>query len=173
MIVFSDLFRSYVLSPKTNAIITYFFLSKQLNMKEWYKLHYKLNKNEEAICSLCTVAEADPTHIITRTFSGSYNLYSVGDDLTLSKISSGKSPLDYYNIVFGIKKSILKHSINTVNESPTMNELKEVTVTAAVKTKVDATSKVKAKPKSNLKDSTSVKVKSTLKSKSIGRTSFL
>lgn len=145
-------------------------------MKEWYKLHYKLNKNEEAICSLCTVVEADPTHIITRTSSGSYNLYSVGDDLTLSKISSGKSPLDYYNTVFGTKKSILKHSMSTVNESPTMNELKEVTVAdskISIEPKNTDVVKVKDKPKSNLKDSTSVKAKSTLKSKSMGRTSFL
>lgn len=132
-------------------------------MKEWYKLHYKLNKNEEAICSLCTVVEADPTHIITRTSSGSYNLYSVGDDLTLSKISSGKSPLDYYNTVFGTKKSILKHNISTVNEPPTTNELKEATVTAAIKTKVDIEPKVKVKPKDTIKS----------KSKSVGRTSFL
>lgn len=149
-------------------------------MKEWYKLHYKLNKNEEAICSLCTIVEADPTHVITRTSSGSYNLYSVGDDLTLRKISSGKSPLDYYNTVFGTKKSILKHSMSTVNESPTMNELKEVTVAVAVtdsKISIEPKNtdviKVKDKPKSNLKDSTSIKVNSTLKSKSMGRTSFL
>lgn len=147
-------------------------------MKEWYKLHYKLNKNEEAICSLCTVVEAGPTHIITRTSSGSYNLYSVGDDLTLSKISSGKSPLDYYNTVFGTKKSILKHSISTVNESLTINELKEVTVAVAdskisIEPKNTDVSKVKDKSKSNLKDSTNVKAKSTLKSKSMGRTSFL
>ena len=147
-------------------------------MKEWYKLHYKLNKNEEAICSLCTIVEADPTHVITRTSSGSYNLYSVGDDLTLRKISSGKSPLDYYNTVFGTKKSILKHSMSTVNESPTMNELKEVTVAVtdskiSIEPKNTDVIKVKDKPKSNLKDSTSIKVNSTLKSKSMGRTSFL
>lgn len=147
-------------------------------MKEWYKLHYKLNKNEEAICSLCAIIEADPTHVITRTSNGSYNLYSVGDDLNLSKMSSGKSPLDYYNTVFGTKKSILKHSISTVNESLTMNELKEVTVTVAdskisIEPKNTDVVKVKDKPKSNIKDSTSVKSKSTLKSKSMGRTSFL
>lgn len=164
MIIIQYLFRSYVLSPKTNVIITYFFLSKQLNMKEWYKLHYKLNKNEDAICSLCTVAEESPTHVITRTSNGSYNLYSVGDDLNLSKMSSGKSPLDYYNIVFGTKKSILKHTaVNITSDEPIINELKEATVTAAIKTKVDIEPKVKAKPKDTIKS----------KSKSVGRTSFL
>lgn len=133
-------------------------------MKEWYKLHYKLNKNEDAICSLCTVAEESPTHVITRTSNGSYNLYSVGDDLNLSKMSSGKSPLDYYNIVFGTKKSILKHTVvNTIKEEPTINELREATVTAAIKTKVDLEPKVKVKPKDTIKS----------KSKSVGRTSFL
>lgn len=166
MIIIHDLFRSYVLSPKTNVIIAYFFLSKQLNMKEWYKLHYKLNKNEEAICSLCIVAEANPTHIITRTSNGSYNLYSVGDDLDLSKVGSGKSPLDYYNMVFGTKKSILKHTAaNVVKDEPTVNELKETTVTSVAKSKVDIESKVKAKPKDT--------VVSKAKSKSVGRTSFL
>lgn len=135
-------------------------------MKEWYKLHYKLNKNEDAICSLCTVAEESPTHVITRTSNGSYNLYSVGDDLNLSKMSSGKSPLDYYNIVFGTKKSILKHTaINITRDEPIINELKEVVATDAVKpkTKVDDAPKVKAKPKDTVKS----------KSKSVGRTSFL
>lgn len=135
-------------------------------MKEWYKLHYKLNKNEDAICSLCTVAEESPTHVITRTSNGSYNLYSVGDDLNLSKTSSGKSPLDYYNIVFGTKKSILKHTaINITRDEPIINELKEVVATDAVKpkTKVDDAPKVKAKPKDTVKS----------KSKSVGRTSFL
>lgn len=135
-------------------------------MKEWYKLHYKLNKNEDAICSLCTVAEESPTHVITRTSNGSYNLYSVGDDLNLSKMSSGKSPLDYYNIVFGTKKSILKHTAtNITRDEPIINELKEVVATDAVKpkTKVDDAPKVKAKPKDTVKS----------KSKSVGRTSFL
>lgn len=133
-------------------------------MKEWYKLHYKLNKNEEAICSLCTVAEESPTHVITRTSNGSYNLYSVGDDLNLSKMSSGKSPLDYYNIVFGTKKSILKHTAtNITRDEPIINELKEVVATDAVKLKIDAAPKVKAKPKDTVKS----------KSKSVGRTSFL
>lgn len=139
-------------------------------MKEWYKLHYKLNKNEEAICSLCTVAEESPTHIITRTSNGSYNLYSVGDDLDLSKMSSGKLPSDYYNMVFGTKKSILKHTVaNTVHDEPTINELKSAVVTDAVKPKskpkVDVEPKVKAKPKDT--------VSSKAKSKSVGRTSFL
>lgn len=133
-------------------------------MKEWYKLHYKLNKNEEAICSLCTVAEESPTHVITRTSNGSYNLYSVGDDLNLSKMSSGKSPLDYYNIVFRTKKSILKHTAtNITRDEPIINELKEVVATDAVKLKIDAATKVKAKPKDTVKS----------KSKSVRRTSFL
>ena len=117
---------------------------------------------------MCAVAEASPTHIITRTSNGSYNLYSVGDDLDLSKVGSGKSPLDYYNMVFGTKKSILKHiAVNVVKDEPTVNELKETAVASVAKPKVDVESKVKAKPKS--KDT----VVSKAKSKSVGRTSFL
>lgn len=146
---------------------------------QWFKLKYKLNKNEDCICSLCTEPESKPTHIITRTSNGLYNLYSVGEDLSLSKVGSGKMPTDYYSVVFGTKKSILHKQIKSTTNLDSETKIKldrsidNVAAEVNVRAKAIDVDKQKFISESKAKRSVKTNKSPISKSKSVGRTSFL